>query len=602
MVVDPALPVQQEEGEPLHDAKAYEALLQFLYVAPIGLVQLGNEGAVDFMNPRAVNLLLPLSPDANLDNLFDILEVAAPQLRQAAANFTDRYGEVCEPLLLALASGATAASRMLSVSLIRLDANRMMAVLRDATDDVRREQRSLRRQLSEAALVDSVTAIASRTAVLAFIEQDRALAQETGERNGAILFINCDRFKQINDSLGYAVGNELLALIASRLRASLRTSNRHDALLAHEPFAARLGGDEFAIVLDSLLHEEEAALVAQRILALFEQPFSLRTHQLRCSVSIGVLMRAQFSGDADAVLQDASIAMVSAKRAGGARYAVFQPSMRSAALQRADMEGELRLALAEDQLFVVYQPVIGFKSGASEADDVDYTVGVEALVRWRHPTRGIIGPLDFIGLAEDCGLIGRLGCLVLEAACRQFVLWRDSLGVQAPRVLAVNLSRGQLVEPDFAASVASILAHTGMNAAQLQLEVTESLAAQDVTVQRQLHELKALGLTLALDDFGTGYSSLSSLHLLPVDTVKIDRSFVSEVVTSAHHRVLVEATIRVAGSLSMSTVAEGIEDAAQARLLRDLGCDKGQGYFFSRPLTGEQLAHWARSRASMSVD
>jgi EAL domain-containing protein (putative c-di-GMP-specific phosphodiesterase class I) len=321
--------------------------------------------------------------------------------------------------------------------------------------------------------------------------------------------------------------------------------------------------------------------------------FAVRAHRLQCSLSMGIVLRAQFAGDADAVLQDASIAMVEAKRSGGGRAVVFKTEMRERAARRQDLEQDLRIALAEGQLFVVYQPVVGFRPGDCS---VDSSVGVEALVRWRHPLRGIVPPLDFIGLAEECGLIGELGHQVLDAACRQFVAWRDSLGPRAPRSLAVNLSRGQLELPSIAASVAAVLRDSGMRAQDLQLEITESLAAQDENVQARLSELKALGVTLALDDFGTGYSSLSSLHLLPVDTVKIDRSFVSDAVTSAHHRVLVEATVRVARSLGMSTVAEGIETAEQSALICSLGCDKGQGYHFSRPLPAEELAAWARVR------
>jgi EAL domain-containing protein (putative c-di-GMP-specific phosphodiesterase class I) len=219
-------------------------------------------------------------------------------------------------------------------------------------------------------------------------------------------------------------------------------------------------------------------------------------------------------------------------------------------------------------------------------------LGVEALVRWRHPVRGVVPPLDFIGVAEECGLIGAVGDFVLATACRQFVQWQQQLGPLAPRMLAVNLSRAQLNQPGWVDSVRHILQDTALDPQCLQLEVTESLAAQDESVQARLHELKALRLTLALDDFGTGYSSLSSLHLLPVDTVKIDRSFVSQADTSPHHRVLIEATVRVAGSLGMGTVAEGIETEAQAAVVRQLGCEKGQGYLFSRPLPAGDMAGW----------
>jgi EAL domain-containing protein (putative c-di-GMP-specific phosphodiesterase class I) len=288
---------------------------------------------------------------------------------------------------------------------------------------------------------------------------------------------------------------------------------------------------------------------------------------------------------------------------------MFDPAMRERAVRRGDIESELRRALAESQLYVEYQPVVELQGAAGDiaqagcAGDIPQSVcaadiaqsgcaGVEALVRWRHPTRGVVPPLEFIGVAEECGLIGALGHFVLSTACRQFVAWQQQLGALAPRQLAVNLSRGQVGEAGFVESVKAVLRDSGMTPAQLQFEVTESLAVQDEALQEALRELRAIGLKLALDDFGTGYSSLASLHLLPVDTIKIDRSFVNEVVESQHHRVLIEATVRVAESLQLGTVAEGIETLAQADALRRLGCRKGQGYLFSRPLAPAALSQW----------
>ena len=410
-----------------------------------------------------------------------------------------------------------------------------------------------------------------------------------------MLFINCDRFRQINDALGHAVGDEVLGLVADRLRAALRRRRRDDPAdpaddsPARGALAARLGGDEFVVLLGDLHSTEDANAVAQRLVATLGHPYTVRGQQLHCTVSIGLVFSGQVEGDADAVLQDASIAMAEAKRAGGSRYLPFEPAMQQRAAQRSGLESDLRQGLAGRQLFVVYQPVVGLQKPGG---GVDHAAGVEALVRWRHPQRGVVPPADFIGVAEECGLIGELGHFVLATACRQFVDWQATLGNRAPRLLAVNLSRSQLAQPGFVASVEQVLVATGMPPAQLQLEVTESLAAQDAGVRASLVALKALGLTLALDDFGTGYSSLASLHLLPVDTVKIDRSFVSEAVTSAHHRVLIEATVRVARSLRMSTVAEGIETDDQAEVVRELGCEKGQGYLYSKPLLAADLVLW----------
>lgn len=271
------------------------------------------------------------------------------------------------------------------------------------------------------------------------------------------------------------------------------------------------------------------------------------------------------------------------------------------AARRGDVEIDLHRALLDHQLFVVYQPVVSLQGDAGFEGLRGRGVDIEALVRWRHPTRGVVPPTEFIGVAEECGLIGALGKFVLETACHQFVDWQQTLGQRAPGMLAVNLSRGQLSDPGLVEFVRETLRSSRMQAHHLQLEVTESLAAQDELVQTRLRELKDLGLSLALDDFGTGYSSLSNLHQLPVTTVKIDRSFVSEAVTSAHHRVLIEATVRVADSLNMDTVAEGIETEAQAALVRSLGCKKAQGYFFSGLLLASDLAQWVTSEKFFRV-
>jgi len=283
--------------------------------------------------------------------------------------------------------------------------------------------------------------------------------------------------------------------------------------------------------------------------------------------------------------------MAEAKRAGGSRCVFFEQTMSDLAVRRGEIENDLRRALLEDQLFVEYQPVIDLQTPAGDAAQAG-CAGVEALVRWKHPTRGIVPPLEFIGVAEECGLIGALGHFVLSTACRQFRAWQQQLGACAPHQLAVILSRGQVSQAGFVDSVKAVLRDSGIAPGQLQLEVTESLAVQDEVVQTYLRELRGIGVMLALDDFGTGYSSLACLHLLPVDTIKIDRSFVSEVVESRHHQVMIEATIRVADSLQLGTVAEGIETAAQADALRLLGCRKDQGYHFSKPLSAAGLTQW----------
>ncbi|MCS0591985.1 putative bifunctional diguanylate cyclase/phosphodiesterase [Massilia norwichensis] len=580
---------------------AYEALIQFLYRAPIGLVQASLDGTVDMLNPMSSSLLMPLVRDGSMDNLFTVLAGVAPQLRELTENFSAPSGAVCEGLRLQLGEAAGHGPQWLSLSVLKLDPTRLMAVVTDATHEVQREQERLARRLKTAARTDALTRMPNREALL---EQAQQMLGRTtggnGGRNGfALLFMNCDRFRQINDAHGQAAGDRLLVQIGERIRATLRPpSDRIAPNAGSGQLAARVGADEFAVLLDGLRSRDDAEKIAARLLEALARPYQLAGGQeLACKLSMGLVWAADASDLAGEMLRDASIAMVEAKRAGGNVCTMFEPAMRERAARRADIESDLRQALVEDQLFVVYQPVVGLR----EDGGTDLSAGVEALVRWQHPVRGVVPPFEFIQVAEESGLIGALGDFVLRRACRDFMAWQRELGDQAPRLMAVNLSRAQLGQPDWPATVRAILAAEGMRPSQLQLEVTESLAAQDQQVQDRLHELKAIGITLALDDFGTGYSSLSSLHQLPVDTVKIDRSFVCQADTSQHHRVLIEATVKVAQSLGMNTVAEGIETEAQAAAVREQQCAKGQGYLFSRPLTSPALLDWLRTSMQIAA-
>jgi len=573
---------------------AYEALVQFLYRAPIGLVQAGLDGTVDMLNPMSSSLLMPLVRDGSLDNLFTVLQDVAPQLPQMAADFAAPSGVVCEGLRVELGGMAVPGGpQVLSLSVLKLDGTRLMAAVTDATAEVRREHDRLARRLHNQARTDALTRMPNRDAVLEQLQQMLARPPAPDGGGFALLFMNCDRFRQINDALGQAAGDRLLVQVGERIRATLRPpSDRIDPHAASGQMAARIGADEFAVVLDGLRSRDDAERVAVRLLDALARPHALDGQDVTCTLSMGLVWSLDASDAADEVLRDASIAMVEAKHAGGARCIAFETAMRERAARRADIESDLRQALLEEQLFVVYQPVVGLRADGG----TDHAAGVEALVRWRHPVRGVVPPIEFIPVAEESGLIVPLGDFVLRRACRDFAAWQREMGERAPRLLAVNLSRAQLAEPGWPHVVREVLAQNGMRADQLQLEVTESLAAQDQHVQQRLHELKAVGVTLALDDFGTGYSSLSSLHQLPVDTVKIDRSFVCQADTSHHHRVLIEATVKVAQSLGMSTVAEGIETEAQAAAVRAQACAKGQGYLFSRPLTSSDLLDWLAAR------
>jgi diguanylate cyclase (GGDEF)-like protein len=579
-----------------HDA--YEALVQFLYRAPIGLVQIDSTGAVELLNPMASNLLMPLVGSDGLDNLYTVLHAHAPELAAMAAAFGDPSGVICETLRVPMGDrqGGPNAPEVLSISLLKLDAMRLMCVVADATLDIQRERETLARRLKTAARTDILTKMPNRAAVREQLQTLLGFQRAADSGEVALLFMNCDRFRQINDTLGQAAGDALLVEISQRLRAVLRPPTDHIAR-DNGQMVARLGGDEFVVILDGMRRLEDVERIAHRLIDTIGKPYFLQGHEISCTVSMGLVWGVADHTDPDEAVRDASIAMVEAKRAGGARFALFDTGMRERAARRGDIESDLRTALHEGQLFVVYQPVVGLMPDGG----TDYSAGVEALVRWQHPVRGVVPPFEFIEVAEQCGLIGALGDFVLHRACSDFMRWRAALGPIAPRLLAVNLSRAQLGQRGFAASVRATLAKTGMEPGALQLEVTESLAAQDQDIQARLHELKAVGVTLALDDFGTGYSSLSSLHLLPVDVVKIDRSFVCQADTSHHHRVLIEATVKVARSLGMGTVAEGIETPAQAQAVRDQYCAKGQGYLFSRPLVDAALVEWIKEHAGKVV-
>lgn len=464
------------------------------------------------------------------------------------------------------------------------------------------EGRLLQDRLHANARTDALTRLPNRAVVMERLQHAIEHARRHPGYGFAVLFMDFDRFKQVNDTLGHSAGDELLRQVAQRLTHALRPG---DAVArVDRPMAARLGGDEFVVVLEGVGDVARVAVIANRLLDELGAPYVLANTPVHGSVSIGVVLCADLdrhggadvapAAVADEVLRNADTAMYEAKRAGRARWVLFDDSMQHRVLRALAVEADLRRALEGDELFVVYQPVVDLGDR--------HLVGVEALVRWRHPTRGLVPPVEFVPVAEECGLIDALGSFVLERACRQFMTWQRGLGAAAPGELAVNLSRAQLKRASLAVEVGAVLQACGMPPGQLTLEVTESLAAQDERVQTTLRELKALGVRLALDDFGTGYSSLACLHLLPVDIVKVDRSFVVHAETVEYHRVLIEATIRVARTLGMATVAEGIETEGQAELMRALNCDHGQGYLFSRPLLAEDLAHWARAQMPQTAD
>jgi len=455
------------------------------------------------------------------------------------------------------------------------------------------QRKQLEEQLRSAALTDGLTQLPNRVSMLDKLHGAVLRARRLRDYHFAVLFMDFDRFKLVNDSLGHDVGDELLRQIAQRLRLALREGDTLSRAGESTHTAARIGGDEFVILLDGIRGVEDAELVARRLLLVLSQPYQIGVHEVHSSASIGIVASDTNHGDADALLRDADTAMYEAKRAGRGRYVLFDSTMHERVARTLDMENDLRRALQSDEFFVAYQPIVDLETG--------HLRGVEALARWRHPQRGLVPPLEFIPIAEETGLITALGARVLGEACDQFMHWRATLGAAAPQTVAVNLSRAQLCQGDLTEMVHHELLRSGMQPQWLRLEVTESLAMQDNGALAVLHQLKGLGVSLALDDFGTGYSSLACLHEIPVDVLKIDRSFVSQLAQSNHRRVLIQATVLVARALGIRTVAEGVETPEQARLLDELGCSMAQGYLFGHPMAADEFEQWQCPRLAFAA-
>ncbi len=457
------------------------------------------------------------------------------------------------------------------------------AELRARVCSVIERQRMLAR-LGRAAHIDTLTGLPNRallhTRLQAAIERTAA----ESDYAFALMFIDFDRFKIINDSLGHDIGDLLLTEIASRLRLNLRVNDciTRDTIGST---VARLGGDEFVIVLDNVASAELAAAVADRVLTALEQPYLLLSHTVRSSASIGIVHSSEGYAQADDMLRDADVAMYEAKSRGKACHALFTTSMRDAVQNRLKIETDLRDAIERNELYLVYQPIISLEDRSLES--------VEALVRWRHPVHGMIAPSEFIPIAEETRLILPLSDQVLREACRQFMVWQHEAPEFAPSYISVNLSRVQLADPDLVARTMSILRETGIAPHQVQLEVTESQLMQHRVIAGELlAAFKAEGFRLAMDDFGSGYSSLSCLQEYPFDVLKVDRALTENVSRGRGYTALLHAVITLAENLGLQVVAEGIETIEQLVLLQSMGCPSGQGYFLARPMEPSKLEGW----------
>jgi len=420
-------------------------------------------------------------------------------------------------------------------------------------------------QMVHQALHDALTGLPNR----ALFGDRLGHAVQRAERAGtevAVLFLDLDRFKTVNDSLGHAAGDELLCAVAERIGVCMRSADT----------AARLGGDEFAVLLEDLTSSSEAVRVAQRIIDALREPIVVAGREVFASASVGV---ATGDRDADDLLRQADVAMYRAKAEGKGRFALYEDGMQAAVLERLELEADLQRAMERQELVLFYQPIMALNSGAM--------AGVEALIRWRHPERGMVTPMAFIPLAEETGLIVELGRFVLLEACRQAAAWRAA-GAPASLTMNVNLSGRQLEDPQLLDDVAAALRETGVEPGTLVLEITETVLMGDTeaTIER-LRALRALGVRLAVDDFGTGYSSLRYLNRFPVDVLKMAKPFVDGLGAGEEHSALARAIVDLGANLGLQIVAEGIERPEQLKKLQELGCAFGQGYHFGMPMAAD---------------
>ncbi|MEG4581383.1 EAL domain-containing protein [Microcoleus sp. MON1_C5] len=448
------------------------------------------------------------------------------------------------------------------------------AELRQAVNELQQAHVQLlerEKKLGHDAFHDALTELPNRAWFMNRLQQAIDLSYRREDYLYAVLFIDLDRFKVVNDSLGHLVGDELLKSVARKLQACLR----------HTDAVARFGGDEFVLLLEDIKDIEEPNRVAERIQHQLRQPFNLDDYEVFTEISIGIIFSTMGYDRPEDVLRDADIAMYHAKAQGRGRYEVFAPAMQTVAMARLQLENDLRRAIALQEFCVHYQPIVSLSTGQLS--------GFEALVRWHHASGIIYPPAEFIPVAEETGLINELGWWVLQEACHQIGIWQQQFPHTPPLAINVNLSGVQLKQVNLLNRIEDILQQTGIPSYCLKLEITESCILETVSrEEKMLKQLKALGIQLCIDDFGTGYSSLSRLHEFPIDTLKIDRSFVSRIGADNCGVEIIQTIVTLARSRGMDIVAEGIETPTQLQKLRELGCELGQGYLFSKPVDSEK--------------
>jgi|GEM_PF-2725441 len=432
-----------------------------------------------------------------------------------------------------------------------------------------------------ASLLDKLTGLPNRALFHDRLNQLIQKSDRSAKSNYAVIFLDFDRFKLVNDSLGHDVGDMLLVEIATRLRNQLRCSDSVSRQVTGHT-AGRLGGDEFIILLDGVKNPREVMTVAERLLVDFARPYNLKKHEVYSTASMGIVIGNKHYKRAEDVIRDADTAMYEAKRNGRSRYVIFDDSMRKRVIREMMLESDLRKAIELNQLSLHYQPIVSLESGA--------VCSVEALLRWYHPTEGLINPAEFIPIAEDSQQIIEIGEWVLREGCRQYADWLERLEFKTPSMISINLSRKQFACPHLVHTVQRTLQEFHVDPKHIQLEVTEDAFASDINEAIQaMKDIKEIGVKLAIDDFGIGRSSFASLNQFPVDTLKIDRSLIAEVKRTKGMAAMINSLVVLSENLGITLIPEGIEEQNQVTALRKLGCQFGQGYFYARPMPAEDL-------------
>jgi diguanylate cyclase (GGDEF)-like protein/PAS domain S-box-containing protein len=448
--------------------------------------------------------------------------------------------------------------------------------------------------ITEDKVADPLTRLPNR---ILFIDRlGRALERAKRDRDlhFAVLFLDLDRFKVINDSLGHLMGDQLLIAVSRRLEACLRSFDTVARFVGQDT-VARLGGDEFTILLDNIKDGPNAIAVAERVQQELAVPFSINGTEVYTSASIGIALGPAEYDQPEDLLRDADAAMYSAKAGGKARCEIFDAAMRERSVARLQLETDMRRAIERQEFCLHYQPI--------QTMEGERLLGFEALVRWQHPQRGLLSPMEFIPVAEETGLIVLLGEWVLREACRQMKAWQEQFPSNPPLMVSVNLSCKQFLQTDLAARVEKVLKEVGLDPRSLKLEITESAIVDDPeSAAAMLERLRDMGIHVGLDDFGTGYSSLNYLHRFPIDTLKIDRSFVRQMLEADENLQVVQSIVALAHNLSMDVIAEGVETDAQRHQLVALNCEYGQGFFFSRPVDSAAAEALLETRRAQPVE